>query len=198
MTKNKKMDKLAMFLIPIGVAVNFVGAQLAMLLKLPIYLDAIGTITVGALCGGIPGAIVGVISNTINSITYPTYMWYGIISLIYGLIAGYMSKKKVFTSVGKTLMAALVFAAIGGVMNSIITWILFGFDFAADVTGAIGVTLYNALGMPKFAAEMIAAIVMDLADKVTAVIAMFFVLKSMPNRFLTKLKYGEVYIKNEE
>ena len=50
----KKIDKLAIFLIPIGVALNFIGAQIAMLLKLPVYLDAIGTIVVGALCGGIP------------------------------------------------------------------------------------------------------------------------------------------------
>jgi energy-coupling factor transport system substrate-specific component len=70
----KQIAKFSIFLIPVGVAVNFVGAQIAMLLKLPIYLDAIGTFVVGALCGGIPGAIVGVVSNTINSITYPTYI----------------------------------------------------------------------------------------------------------------------------
>jgi len=193
----KKMDKLSMFLIPIGVAVNFVGAQLAMLLKLPIYLDAIGTIVVGALCGGVPGAIVGVVSNTINSITYPTYMWYGIISLIYGLLASFLSRKGVFTSLWKTLLASMLFAAIGGTMNSIITWILFGFDFAPDTTGALATVLYNVLGLPKFTAEMIMAIVMDLADKLVAIIATFFVLKSMPNRFLTKLKHGAVYIKDE-
>lgn len=65
MTQKKKgIDKLTLFLIPIGVAVNFIGGQLAILLKLPLYLDAIGTIVVGALCGGIPGAIVGLVSNT--------------------------------------------------------------------------------------------------------------------------------------
>jgi energy-coupling factor transport system substrate-specific component len=58
--------------------------------------------------------------------------------------------------------------------------------------------LYNNLGFPKFLAELIAAIVMDVADKVISLIAMFFVLRSMPNRFLTKLKLGEVYIKNVE
>lgn len=193
----QKMDKLAMFLIPIGVAVNFVGAQLAMMLKLPIYLDAIGTITVAALCGGIPGAIVGVISNTINSITYPTYMWYGIISLIYGIIAGYLSRKKVFVSFGKTVLSSLIFATIGGILNAVITWVLFGYDFAADVTGAIAVLLYHGMGMPKFMAEMLVAIIMDIADKFIAVLVMFYVLRSMPNRFLTKLKNGEIYIREE-
>lgn len=194
MGNTKKMDKLALFLIPIGVAVNFVGAQLAMALRLPIYLDAIGTLVVGALCGGLPGAIVGVISNTINSITYPTYMWYGIISLIYGLLAAFLSKRKVFTSFGKTIASGFLFAVIGGTLNSVITWILFGFDFATDTTAIFALPLHNILGLPKFTAEMIAAIGMDVFDKMIAVIIMFFVLKSMPNRFLTKLKYGPVYI----
>ena len=191
----KKMDKLAIFLIPIGVALNFIGAQIAMLLKLPVYLDAIGTIVVGALCGGVPGAVVGVISNTINSITYPAYVWYGIISAIYGILAAYLSKRKVFCSLWKTVLASLLFATIGGVLNSCITWILFGFNFATDTTAIFAIPLHSALGFPKFAAQMIAAISMDVADKFLSVMAMFFILKSMPNRFLVKLKLGNVYIK---
>ena len=34
---------LALLIIPVGVAVNFVGGQLASILKLPMYLDTIGT-----------------------------------------------------------------------------------------------------------------------------------------------------------
>lgn len=191
----KKIDKLAIFLIPIGVALNFIGAQIAMLLKLPVYLDAIGTIVVGALCGGIPGAVVGVISNTINSITYPAYVWYGIISAIYGVLAAYLSRRKVFCSLWKTVLASLLFATIGGVLNSCITWILFDFNFATDTTAIFAIPLHSALGFPKFAAQMIAAICMDVADKFLSVMAMFFILKSMPNRFLVKLKLGNVYIK---
>lgn len=191
----KKMEKLAIFLIPIGVALNFIGAQIAMLLKLPVYLDAIGTIVVGALCGGLPGAIVGVVSNTINSITYPTYVWYGVISAIYGVFAAYLSKKKVFCSLGKAILASFAFAIIGGILNSCITWILFGFNFATDTTAIFAIPLHSVLGFPKFMAEMIAAICMDVADKFLSVLAVFFIIKSMPNRFLVKLRLGENYIK---
>ena len=188
----KKMDKLSVFLIPIGVALNFIGAQIAMLLKLPVYLDAIGTIVVGALCGGFPGALVGVISNTINSITYPTYVWYGVISAIYGVLAAYLSKKKVFCTLWKAVLASFLFALIGGVLNSCI---LFGFNFATDTTALFAIPLHTVVGLPKFMAEMIAAICMDVADKFLSVLATFFVLRSMPNRFLVKLKLGDTYIK---
>lgn len=191
----KKMDKLSVFLIPIGVALNFIGAQIAMLLKLPVYLDAIGTIVVGALCGGFPGAIVGVVSNTINSITYPTYIWYGIISAIYGVLAAYLSKHKVFCTLWKAILASFLFALIGGVMNSCITWILFGFNFATDTTALFAIPLHSVIGLPKFLAEMVAAICMDVADKFLSILAVFFVLRSMPNRFLVKLHLGNTYIK---
>ena len=62
--KSKKLDQLVLFLIPIGVAVNFVGGQIAILLRLPVYLDCIGTVVVGALCGVWPGILVGVISKS--------------------------------------------------------------------------------------------------------------------------------------
>lgn len=194
----KKMEKLTIFLIPIGVAINFIGAQIAMLLKLPVYLDAIGTIVVGALCGGFPGAVVGVISNTINSITYPTYIWYGVISAIYGVLAAYLSRRKIFRSFWKTILASFVFAIIGGILNSCITWLLFGFDFATDTTAIFALPLHNVLGFPKFAAEMIAAIGMDVADKFLSVLAVFFILRSMPKRFLVKLRLGDVYIDQKQ
>ena len=54
-TQKQKLNKLAIFLIPIGIAVNVVGGQLAVLLKLPVFLDSIGTFVVGALCGWGPG-----------------------------------------------------------------------------------------------------------------------------------------------
>lgn len=42
---------LALMIIPVSVAVNFVGGQLASILKLPMYLDTIGTIFAAMLCG---------------------------------------------------------------------------------------------------------------------------------------------------
>ena len=50
MKGSKNVSKMAFFLLPLGIAVNFIGGQVATLLNLPIYLDAIGTMVVAALC----------------------------------------------------------------------------------------------------------------------------------------------------
>jgi hypothetical protein len=59
-------------LMPIGIALNIVlGAAVANALKIPIYLDSIGTILVGVLCGPIAGALTGALTNILWSYVIP-------------------------------------------------------------------------------------------------------------------------------
>jgi len=193
----KKMDRLVLMMIPIGVAVNFIGGQIAILLRLPVYLDSIGTIVVAALCGWWPGLIVGVISNVLNSISSPIYIWYASLSALFAIVAAFFSKKKVFISFPKTLLSALAFAFIGGGLGACLTWTLFGFDFGTTTSVIFAIPLHN-MGLPKFLAQFIAEFGMDCFDKVVTVIAVFGVLKAMPVRFLTKLPLGDIYIKDAD
>jgi hypothetical protein len=51
-------------LMPLAIALNVVlGQTVASALKLPIYLDSIGTVLVGVLCGPIAGAATGILAN---------------------------------------------------------------------------------------------------------------------------------------
>jgi len=195
--KKRTFDKMTLFLIPIGVAVNFIGGQIAILLKLPLYLDAIGTIVVGALCGGIPGAIVGLVSNVLNSITSPITLFYAILNIMFGFTAAFFAKKLVFLSFWKTLLSALVFALIGGGLGSIMTWIIYGFDFGAGVSAMFAIPMHEFMGLPKFVAQFIAEFLMDVADKLITVAAVFFVLKAMPLKLLSRLPLGDIFIKDE-
>ena len=71
MTEKKRSIKddftmLTILLIPIGVAVNVVGGNLASLLKLPMYLDTIGTIFTGIIAGPWVGAVTGLLTNIVT------------------------------------------------------------------------------------------------------------------------------------
>jgi len=184
--------RLTLLMIPIGIAINFIGGQIAVLLKLPIYLDSIGTILVGALCGGIPGALVGGISNILNSITSPTNIPYAILSIIFGLLAGWFSRMGVFRSLWKTLLSSLAFAAVGGGLGAIITLILFG-GLSAGGMGVI-VGIVHAAGMDLNLANFLVAIPADVVDKVPTVLIVYVILKRMPKRLFAKLPLGSVYL----
>jgi energy-coupling factor transport system substrate-specific component len=199
----KEMNKLTWFLIPIGVAVNFIGGTIILLLKLPIYLDSIGTIIVGALCGAWPGVIVGLISNILTAITSPNNLFYAPLNMAFGVAAAYLSKKGVFKKFIPTLLSSLLFAFIGGVIGALITWTLWGFDFGAGTTAVVVLPLWKALGSPenqftKFLIQILGEFSCDLLDKSITIIVCHFILKAFPTRFLSKLPLGPVYISDEE
>lgn len=191
----KKLDKLTIFLIPIGIAVNFVGGQLAVLLKLPLFLDAIGTIIVGALCGGLPGAIVGLGSNLINAISLPTLLPYAIINITFGILAGYLSKKGMFKTLPKALLSGVIYGVIGCSMAVPITVMLYG-GFVGTGASVI-VTTLMAAGWSVVPATFVSELSSELMDKLTTLVICFLIIKSMPLRLLVKLPQGKTYIKEE-
>lgn len=185
--------RLTIFMIPIGIAINIVGGQIAILTKLPLYLDSIGTILIGALCGGIPGAIVGGVANIINAITAPTQLPYSLLSIMFGVLAGFLSRRGFFTKFWKTLVTAPMFSLIGGVLGAIITLILFG-GFSGAGTDFITAS-FVAAGVPITPAVFLAAVPVDLIDKIPTVILVYLILGRIPDRLLTKVPLGYVYLR---
>ncbi|MGA3058187.1 MAG: hypothetical protein ABSE70_09185 [Candidatus Limnocylindrales bacterium] len=82
-------------MMPVAIAINIVlGASVQQGLKLPIYLDSIGTILVGVLAGPLPGALTGILSNLIWGYLIPapigssTIAPFAITAGVIGLLAG--------------------------------------------------------------------------------------------------------------
>lgn len=90
-------------LIPIAIAINIVlGATVQQVLKLPIYLDSIGTIFVGVVAGPIAGMLAGVLSNLIWGYLLPapigssTIGPFAITAGVIGLLAGLWGRMGLF------------------------------------------------------------------------------------------------------
>src|SRR5690606_28121108 len=141
-TSMKNAVKFSIFLIPIGIAINLIGGQLALLLKLPIFLDSIRTITVGALCGPIPGMIVGAVTNMGLSITNPQTLFYIVNNIIFGLLAGILARRGFFSRLPKVLLTGVIFGIIGGTIGATIS-ILFFDALGAGGTGVVTGALMN-------------------------------------------------------
>lgn len=82
-------------LIPIAIAINVIlGQTVAAALKIPVYLDSIGTILVGALAGPIPGALTGMLANLLWTYVLPPPFHsdfaapFAITAVVIGLLAG--------------------------------------------------------------------------------------------------------------
>jgi energy-coupling factor transport system substrate-specific component len=195
MTKTKTWTTMTLAMIPICIAINFVGAQIANALKLPMYLDVIGTIMMGAICGPVPGMVLGALSSLINSIGAPASIAYIPATVAYGLLAGILGKKKFMTSVLKTIIAGLIIAIIGTIISSPITAYLYG-----GVTGtgqSVIIMAMQAAGIGLNPATVVSALVTEIPDKLISCFVVFFVGKALSDRQLSKFPLGYVYMKNQ-
>src|SRR4051794_10186667 len=108
-------------LIPVAIAINIVlGYIVQTVLKLPIYLDSIGTIFVGVLAGPLAGALTGILTNLIwqyapvigGGTIGPFAVTAGVIGLLAGLW-GYLGVYRSRPASGPTLiLGALIAGAL--------------------------------------------------------------------------------------
>jgi len=108
-------------LIPVAIAINIVlGYLVQTVLKLPIYLDSIGTILVGVLAGPLAGLVTGAASNLIWQyapvIGGGTIGPFAITAAVIGVLAGIWGQLGVYRSRPATgtqlLVAAIIAAAV--------------------------------------------------------------------------------------
>jgi hypothetical protein len=90
-----QFDTRTIVLMPVAIALNIIlGAAVANALKIPIYLDSIGTILIGALAGPIAGALTGFLANILWTYVVPppfnsgAAAAFAIVAAVIGLIAG--------------------------------------------------------------------------------------------------------------
>ena len=88
-----KFDAATIVLIPACIGINYLGKMFASLLKLPLWLDSIGTCIGGCLGGPIIGGICGAANNLIYGLTAGDNITliYALTSLGIGLAAGIMA-----------------------------------------------------------------------------------------------------------
>ncbi|MCF0106213.1 MAG: ECF transporter S component, partial [Holdemanella sp.] len=82
-------------IIAFAICLNIVGGQIALILRLPIYLDSMGTIFIASLLGPVYGMIPSTLSGLIFGFTMDIYsLYYAPVGIILGFIAGFVCKKR--------------------------------------------------------------------------------------------------------
>ena len=92
---SSQFDTRTIVLMPFAIALNIIlGQAVGAALKVPIYLDSIGTILVGALAGPVAGAATGLLSNLLWSYVVPPPFHsdisgaFALVAAVIGLMAG--------------------------------------------------------------------------------------------------------------
>lgn len=198
MTEKKRSIKddftmLSILLIPVGVAVNVVGGQLASILHLPMYLDTIGTIFTGIIAGPWVGAVTGLMTNIVTGILNPVNFWFIHVNVIVGLIVGFLARKGWFADWKKGLLATIIVSVASTIASAPPVVYVYG-----GVTGS-GTSLISAVmiasGKSVWASFLSVEIVWTIVDRIISWLISLGVMRVIPDRTLIKFPLGNLYLK---
>lgn len=104
----KEFTTKTLVLIPIAIAINIVVGELVGRLKLPIYLDSIGTVLVGAIAGPWAGALTGALANLVWGLFNPVSAPFFYVAAVIGFLAGLAGKYGAFENETPRWVSVLV------------------------------------------------------------------------------------------
>lgn len=197
MVKQKKgfrydFNLLALLLIPIGVSLSVVGYQLSTILKLPIFIDMIGTMMVSMIAGPWVGAASGILGNLVNGMLNPVSIPFALVSLSVAITTGYFSRMKFYTNIFGTVIAAVVVDVISAAASAVVTVLLFG---GVTGTGTDFITAaFLATGHQIWTSVMSTNLISGTVNIVVNLALALIIIHNIPARFLVKLNYGWNYV----
>lgn len=181
-----KFDVATIVLIPACIGINYIGKLFASFLKLPLWLDSIGTCIGGCLGGPIIGGLCGAANNIIYGLTTGDNITliYALTSLGIGIAVGIMARLGYMKSFGKALLTSVAAGLVAVVISTPLNVIFWG-GTTGNVWGDALFAATQAANMPVFLGSFLDEVVVDVPDKIITLVIVFFILKGLPAKLTT-------------
>lgn len=176
-----KLNTACIVLIPVAIGINYIGKLFAQTLKLPLWLDSIGTILSAMLAGPIVGGLCGAINNVIYGLQDPMSFVYAITSVAIGITTGILAYKGMFKTIGRTLISALIIALVAIVISTPLNIYAWGGQ-TGNVWGDAVFASLMAKKAPLWIASFADELVVDVFDKIVVVVISFVIFKGLPKK----------------
>ena len=184
---NKKINIRNLTLVSMAIALNVIGALVALGLRLPIYLDSIGTILIACLIGPKYAVMTGVCGSLVSGITFDPYsIYFAPVQISTGLLAGLMYNKG-FLKGKKIPLGVFIFTLPTSIISACIAAFLFG-GVTSSGSSYI-VQILSHFNVPMVVGVFATQVITDYADKFIAVIMVTLVVSAMPKNY--KLSFNQ-------
>lgn len=172
-------------LIPVAIALNVVVGQIVVLLRLPVYLDSIGTILVAALAGPWAGALTGTLSNIIWGLAIDpnAFPWFPV-ALFIGFVAGWCAVGGLFKNWWKVAITGFLVAITAAIVSTPIAVYLYG---GITASGSSFITAYLLeTGKGVFQAVFSTNFLVEPVDKIATAMLAFAIIKGLSKRYISR------------
>lgn len=183
---SQEMTGPALPFIAFCIALNLTAGQITAALKIPLYLDSIGTILVAVLVGPWSAVLCGSVANILAAaVGNPSMMFFIPVVAAIGAFTGLLARlgwfrKWYLVCIGGILqgiLAAIVSAPISAYLFSGV--MMAGTDFLVLYFRSMGNTLLDSVIYQGLAS--------DPADKLVSYVVVFLLVKNLPQRLLGRL-----------
>lgn len=186
----KDFNTLTWALIPMAMALNIVVGQVVLTLKLPIFLDTIGTILVAVLCGPWAGLLAGGLTNILWGLAVDANAlpWWPVGAAI-GLVTGLTAQSGLFTSWWRAALAGFFIALTAALASTPIAVYLYG---GITASGVSFITAYLVqTGQDMVSAVLSANFLVEPVDKIASALLAFTLAQGLPARLLVRFPRPE-------
>lgn len=162
--KTRKISVHNLCFVAFAICINFIGGQIALFLKLPIYLDSIGTVFTAITLGPVYGMLPNVLSGLLMGMTVDIYsLYYAPVGIILGLVTG-LVYQKFQPKKWWILVAAAVITIPSTIASACITAFLFGGVTSSGSSVLVQLLAKTPLGM--VGSSFVVQFVTDYIDRV--------------------------------
>jgi energy-coupling factor transport system substrate-specific component len=181
----KDFSTITLALMAVAIVLNIVLGQVVSLLKLPIFLDSIGTVLVALLAGPWAGGLTGLLTNLIwGMISDPVAAAFAPVAMVIGIVAGLCAKYGLFKKWWQAIISGVIITLALSLVAIPIRVYMFG---GVTGSGADFITAYlMATGKDLFSAVIITVITDNLIDKVVTALLAWAIVKGLPRRFTSR------------
>jgi energy-coupling factor transport system substrate-specific component len=186
----RDFSTMTLVLIPVAIAINIVIGEIVVLLKLPVFLDSIGTVLVAVLAGPWAGALTGILSNIIWGLLIDpgAFPWFPVAAVI-GLVAGICANFGLFKSWWKVVITGFLVALAAVIVSTPIGVYLFG---GITGSGSTFITAYLlATGQELFTAVLSTNFLVEPVDKIITCLLAWLIIRSLSVRYISRFPRSE-------
>jgi energy-coupling factor transport system substrate-specific component len=186
----KDFNTMTWVLIPVAIAINVVMGQIVALLRLPVYLDSIGTMLVAALCGPWAGALTGTLSNIIWGLAIDpnAFPWWPVAFFI-GLVTGFCAKAGLFKNWWKVAITGFLVALTAAIVSTPIAVYLYGGITASGSSFITAYLLQTGQGIVQ--AVLSTGFLVEPVDKIATALLAFAIVQGLSKRFIARFPRPE-------
>jgi energy-coupling factor transport system substrate-specific component len=192
MTKQLNIQsRQALALIPLGIAMNIALGTIIHTLKLPIFLDAVGTITVTLLLGMRSGIAVGVLSFLIGGLlTDPVLPWFCGTQVVIAVYTHIVARYAGFKSIFRTILSGIGLGVVAAIASAPVIVMLFGGITGSGSSLVVAFLLKSGQGIIK--SVLLSGLASEPLDKTLQCLLSMWILRGLPKSILQNFTNGSL------